>query len=910
LGPVEVLVDGVYRPVTGVRRSAVLAALALEPGRVVSAERLVDLVWSGRPPGTATNTLQRHVSGLRELLGSRTAVLAQGTGYLLTQQDEALETADVTDLQAARRLLTAGQPGDLREALGLWRGPALSGLRGLDWFAAEADRVDDLRNQIELALVQARLADGDHEALVRELEGLSRERPLDEEAHRLLMLALYRCGRQAAALAVYRRVRQSLVDELGIDPNPALRDLEAAILRQDSALEVAARDPEPAAPGGTWVPVPAQLPRTIPVFAGREAQLTQLDQFLRDGQPLAAISGTAGIGKTTLAVHWAHQVAGQFPDGQLYVNLRGYDPGSTPLSADAAVVGFLEALGVRPEGVPATPDTRAALYRSLLAGRTMLVVVDNARDADHVRPLLPGSASCRVVVTSRRELTPLVAIEGARPVAVELLDRTEALELLLRRVGERRLAREPVAVEAILDHCAGLPLALSVAAARIASQASRPISALADELRQAALDTFDGGDPVTDVRAVLSWSYRQLSPAAAGLFRLLSVHPGPDFTLPVAASIAGSPVPVVRPLLTELTRAHLLTVRTSRYSHHAIMREYAYEVLLATDDDRTRTEAVRRVVDHYLHSVLAADRLMMPHRESVTPAPMAEDVAPEQPEDDFAAMDWFADEHEALLALVRDAYEAGLPAQAWQLAWALSTYLTRRGRWHDLVAAQEVALRAHEQIDDPNGASRTRGLIARGLIQLHRFEEAARHLRTALELVTDPVLHPYVELDLARALNLLDRPEEALVCAERAAGRFAEIDHPVGQARSFNAVGWYKVHCGRSAEALDDCARALALLEHVPDEAARALVMDTMGLALHRLGRLDEAIDWHGQGARLHRALGEENTEAWSLTHLGDVYRDSGRPEEARSCWERALEILDRHADPDADGVRERLRGP
>ncbi len=494
LGPVDVTIDGTPRPVAGRRRAAVLAALALQPGRVISADRLADLVWGDDAPTTAANTLQSHVSYLRRLLGGRDTIRARHPGYLLDLG------AEPTDVSAAERLIRqAEQSGDrdraarlLQAAIGLWRGLPLEDLAG---FEREAQGLDQLQQRAQRALVDVRLALGEHAALIGELTELSRQQPLDEDVHARLMLALYRTGRQAEALDTFRRLRRTLADDLGLDPGPAVRELESAILRQDPVLDL------PVPPGSAET-VPAQLPLAVAAFAGRHRELARLDELLAgpgNGTPavvISAVSGTAGVGKTALAVRWAHRVADRFPDGQLYVDLRGFDPGAPMLDPAEALRGFLTAFGTPPERIPAGLNSRAGLYRSLLAGKRVLVLLDNARDVDQVRPLLPGSAGCLVVVTSRNRLTPLLAIEGARPLTLDILSVPEARDLVTQRLGRARTSTEPEAVDEIVARCARLPLALAIACARAAAYPEFPLAKVAGELRDAAgpLDAFDGGD--------------------------------------------------------------------------------------------------------------------------------------------------------------------------------------------------------------------------------------------------------------------------------------------------------------------------------------------------------------------------------------------------------------------------------
>jgi len=515
LGPVDVVVDGRPRPVRGLRRQAVLATLALHSGEVVSTGKLADVVWGKTAPPTAANTLQSHMSFLRSVLGSRAAILARPPGYVLDLGD------DHTDVQLAEQFLRQGtQSADpvrgtrlLQDALALWRGQPLADVAGLEWLEEQAERLDLLGVRVKRALLTARLAAGEHAQLVPDLEQMAADHRLDEQIHAELMLALYRSARQADALAAYQRLRRTLSEELGIDPGQPLRDLEVAILRQDPALDAPAPVSLTARPA---VPVPAQLPPAVPAFIGRDTELASLDALLpatvqaTAAGPatvvIAALSGTAGVGKTALAVHWAHRAAAQFPDGQLYVNLGGFDPGGAAMQPSEALRGFLDALGVSAARIPESLSAQAGLYRSLLAGKRVLVVLDNAKDAGQARPLLPGSPGSLAIVTSRNQLTGLVATDGASALTLDLLGSADARRLLASRLGSRRVAGEPEAVDVIIAGCARLPLALTIAAARAAASPGFPLAVLATELREAtrALDPLNGGDPATDVRAVFS----------------------------------------------------------------------------------------------------------------------------------------------------------------------------------------------------------------------------------------------------------------------------------------------------------------------------------------------------------------------------------------------------------------------
>jgi hypothetical protein len=546
----------------------------------------------------------------------------------------------------------------------------------------------------------------------------------------------------------YRRLRHR-------DASTDLSRLVGELATTDEELGAAARRQ-----GG----VPQQLPAATAHFAGRAGELATLTRLLRGRADtggtvvISAVSGTAGVGKTALAVHWAHQVADRFPDGQLYVNLRGFDPGGQVMAPAEAVRRFLDALQVPPERIPVELDAQAALYRSQLAGKRMLVVLDNARDAEQVRPLLPGTPTALVVVTSRNRLSSLVAVDGAHSLMLDLLTEGEARELLAGRLGPDRVAAEPDAVEQIIACCVRLPLALSIAGAR-AEQSGFPLAALAAELDKASgrLDVLDAGDAVSQVRAVFSWSYTALPPAARRLFRLLGLHPGPDISAAATASLAAVPPAATRQLLAELVRANLLTEHTPcRYTLHDLLRAYATDLAHTHDPTDHRRATVGRILDHYLHTAHTANRLLDPTRDPITLAlaPPGPGVAPEQPADDGQALAWLTTEHPVLLAAVRQAAGAGFDTHTWQLTWTLHTFLNRRGHWRDLTTTWQTALPAARRLDHPA----TQAHAHRGLAWAHAAGNptAARTAwQHALDILTD-LNHP--DADSVRAkLHSLDQ---------------------------------------------------------------------------------------------------------------------------------------------------------
>ncbi|MEJ3748542.1 tetratricopeptide repeat protein [Actinomycetes bacterium KLBMP 9797] len=632
---------------------------------------------------------------------------------------------------------------------------------------------------------------------------------------------------------------------------------------------------------------------------------------------MVVISGTAGVGKTALAVHWAHRVRERFPDGQLYVNLRGFDPAGPPMSPEEVVRGFLDALGVPAERVPPSPDGRTARYRSLLDGKRILVVLDNARDAEQVRPLLPAAATAMTIVTSRNQLTSLLAVEGAHPLTLDVLSAAGARDLLTRRLGAARITAEPAAVHAIVRACARLPLALSIVAAR-AQQSGFPLAALAAELgtTDQSLDALDGGDAASDVRAVFSWSLAAVSPPAARLFRLLGLHPGPDVAVSAAASLGGHPVPVARRLLTELARASLLAEATpGRYACHDLLRVYAGDLTAATDPADERRAATARLLDHYTHTADAADLLLNPHREPVQiplRPPVAGAIAASLADADTAAS-WLAAERHALLAAVRHAADAGFDAQAWQLARALNSFLFRWGHWRDMVAAWRPALAAAERLGDLPARAEAHRDLGHAATMLGGYADADTQLRRALDLFDqagDQAGQARTQHNLAYLYERQDKLERALRHAQQALALHRATGRDRGQAVALNAVGWCHLRLGDHAQALVHCQEALTLYQRIGNRRGQAAAWDSIGFAHHHLGHHALAAECYEQGLTLARELGDRYTQADILTHLGDTQEAAGARATARATRAQALTILTELDHPDAARLRARLYPP
>ncbi|HEV2374138.1 MAG TPA: BTAD domain-containing putative transcriptional regulator [Streptosporangiaceae bacterium] len=810
LGNLEVHADGCRLAVGGPREQKVLATLLLNAGRLVPLPRLVDMVWEADPPVSAAKQVRNSVSTLRQLLkadGPGPVIATDGAGYRL-DMNGALLDAQVFETQAAQAATaaSAGRCAEaarlLRSALDLWRGPALAGLPGHAMEAA-AVSLDQRRLAVAETYCDHLLTLGRDREAAAELTSLVASHPLREKAVAQLMLALYRDGQRADALALYQDTRSALADQLGLDPGPGLQQLHQRILAADPGLQV----PEPGqdkagAVGQARLAGPQQLPGAPPKFTGRGEELDTLAGLLAGhGQAggtvlVSAIGGTAGIGKTALAVHWAHRVAGHFPDGQLFVNLRGFGPSGTPMQPAEALRGFLTALGVPTERIPAGLEEQAALYRTLLAGKKMLIVLDNARETAQVRPLLPGSSGCLVVVTSRSQLGQLVAVDGAHPVNLGLLTEAEARQLLADRLGDERTAAEPGPVDELISLCSRLPLALCIAAARAATRPGFPLAALAAEMRDTRhrLNTLEIGDDAS-VRAAFSWSYRQLSDPAARMFRLLGLHLGPDISVPAAASLAGMTDELTRQALAELARAHLLAEHMpGRFAFHDLLRDYAAEQAEAGETEAERHAATARLLDHYLHTAHAAALLLFPARNPLMLGDRHPAVRPEYLCSDSQALAWFEAEQHVLLAAVTLASGAGFSQHVWQIAWTLANFLDRRSRWHDWQSIQLTALAAARQAGDMTGQAHACSLLGRAAIRLGHYDEACEHLHNALALfrsLSDRPACAHTYLDLGWVATKQGRHGDALAPILRALELYRSAGHEMGEALTLANLGWH-----------------------------------------------------------------------------------------------------------------------
>jgi tetratricopeptide (TPR) repeat protein len=816
-------------------------------------------------------------------MGKVTIVRRSG-GYILVA--DATETT--LDLERFRDLCARGRGDELKavrsftEALSLWRGEALTGLDG-EWVRAERERLEQERLAAEHDLVDARLRAGDGRELVAELSARAVRHPLDERVAGQYLLVLHRSGRTTDALEYYRQLRARLVEEMGADPGAALQELHRQILTADPRLLAA-----PTSTALVTAPAEPMRPRQLPAapgpFVGRQDELHRLGT-LTPGT-VTVIAGAGGIGKTWLALHWAHRHVDRFPDGQLFVDLRGFSPDATPMDPAVALRGFLDALGVNTAALPGDPHAQAALLRSLVADRRMLLVLDNAGPyTAQVTPLLPGGAACAVVVTSRQHLPGLITGHGARHLAVDVLPEDEAMALLTERLGADV---DPGPVHELVTLCGGYPLALGIVASLARTRSHVPLAALADELRDSGLSALDDDDPAASLPTVLSWSRHALTPDQDRLFVLLALGPGADIGLHAAASLAGLPPPRTATLLRGLERASLIT-RTAdgRYAVHDLVSAYAAS---AGPPDGA---ALRRVLDFYLHTAHHADRLMDDaHRTPVHLAPPSLGTHVEPLPDARSAMAWFDREHPTLLAAQYAATRHGAHDIAWSLAPALNRFLHRRGHRAERLAVWRAAAEAAIHLSDHARLLALRHLgSACATVGLR--DEAFEHLTHAIRLAEqhdDPDQQGHAHQALARLLGRTDQ-RLALQHTTRALTLFLGLDKPLCQAHGHNAVAWYTAQLGDHDTARHHLHAALLLHRDHPNPTGEANTLDSLGYVEHATGNHHRAIDLYRQALTLRRAAGNAHDSASTLHHLGHPLAALGHHTEAREAWQGAREL-------------------
>jgi DNA-binding SARP family transcriptional activator/tetratricopeptide (TPR) repeat protein len=897
-----------------------LGLLLLEAGRVVPAERLVDLLWRDTPPATGRRTVHTYVARLRGRLAPfGVRIVTRGSGYVIDIDPKWVDVHRfLAEVAAAREVTDPGERATaLAKALTLWRGPLMAGVADEELVQRLGDGLEETRLGAVESGLEARLEAGQHGEVVGTLTDLVKSYPTREQLAGLLMLALYRCGRSADAVAVYREVRRNLVEELGLEPSDELQRLHRQIL--GNAPELAAP------PARTAQDRPGQdhslrrfLPRDVPDFTGRAADLARLDALAEEQPPgaaavvISAIAGLAGVGKTALAIRWAHAVAPRFPDGQLYVNLRGYDR-DAPMQPIEALGRLLRSLGVPPHGVPADPDEASALYRSRLADQRMLVLLDNAASAEQVRPLLPSSPHSLVVVTSRDDLAGLIARDGARRLTLDLMSTAEAVVLLGRIIGEERAAAESDAARRLAETCGLLPLAVRIAAANLLGRPEASIAEAVDELRgdrlaALAIET----DPGTGLRAVFDQSYRSLSEAGRRVFGLLGLAPGEDIGAAAVASLAGLPVDDVEHLLDALARASLVNHTDSdRFTLHDLVREYARSCALRDETDSERRAAVHRLLDHHLRAGHAAALQLGPSRDPISLPPAVPGTIHIDSADHEQALGWFTVEHRPLLALLDLAAEQEeFRPYGWRLAWTMSDFFDWQGHWRDWAHTHEVALRAITGTDDREGQAQGHRGLGRANVRLGRFDVAVEEFAAALGWfgqLDDRSGQAHVHLDLAWMCDSQSRYAQASDHADRALALFRTIGNTSKEAHSLAAIGWYAARQGDYEECRRHLVEALALYQRNGDQHGEATASESLGYAYHHLGRHADAVRQYNHALDLCQSTGDRYGETVVLDRLGDVRRDMGALDAARDAWTRAADILEDLGNDESHRVRAKL---
>ncbi|MFL4910000.1 BTAD domain-containing putative transcriptional regulator [Streptomyces sp. MMS24-I2-30] len=905
LGPFAVRRDGAEVPLGPPQQRALFAALVLARGVPLSATTLAAGIWDGEAPASAVAVIRKYVHHLRRLLGGELTITSSRRGYALTLAPGMLDADDFSRaVHAADRARAAGDldtaGGRLREALALWRGPALTGVTG-----PGADQHRPVLDGQHLAALRSRLEIdlelGREQRILPELRSLADAHPLDEHLRLLLMTALYRCGRQAEAIASYQECLKLLRDDLGVDPDPRLRELYGRILHADETpLPTSAVPSVPAQPPTPVVPsVPAQLPAPSAAFVGRAKELERMEA-LSDGG-VVVISGMAGVGKTTLALHGAHRIAERFGDGHLYADLHGFGPGREPTPPGEILDRFLQALGVAPADVPDDLAVRAGLFRTLTTGRRLLILLDNAAGADQVRDLLPGAGPGLVVITSRGTLPTLLARVGARLLALRPPKDEEALALLAARVGTDRTRAEPVAAREIVAGTGGLPLALAVVAARAVAQEHLPLSAIAAELHDAhgTLDAFGGAG---DVRAVLSWSYRALEPAAADALRVLGTHPGPDVTVAAAASMLALPERHTRALLRALVEAALLVEhRTGRFAAHDLVRAFASE--LPWPGDQERREAVHRLLDHHLHTAEQAMAAVFTGRPRIALPPALPGVVVSAPPPNAAL--WFVDEHPTLLAAHDLAHRDGFDGHSWRLAWALRDFFSRHGLWHHLQTSQHLGLAAARRLGDRLAEAHSRRGLALVESNMGRYSAAREQLREAAGAFEAAGAKEFLAETYRFEIWVLDRAaehESQLKSAQDLLDLYPLASGARHRAWALNAVSWSQVRLGRFGPALEHAEAALALGDGLGPYSL-ADTLHTLGSAQAGLGDHEAAQRSFTRSADSYLRLGAHAHAVVALRALGDVHRDAGRRDLADAAYRRALAVAEETDDPRAAAI-------
>ncbi|MET7998336.1 BTAD domain-containing putative transcriptional regulator [Amycolatopsis sp. NPDC005232] len=900
MGDVEVFRDGAPHPVGSTGPRSALVALVLDSGHPVSIEELIARVWGQSAPNSARSTLHSYFSRLRGALAGEYQIVRRGTAYVL---DVPPEQVDVHRFrQLANRARQSQRPDEtlplIDEGLGLWHGEPLSGMES-PWLAATRTTLCAERNEMLLDRTDLHLQLGHHAQILPELSVRAGAHPFDERLAGQLMLALHGCGRQADALVHFQTTKAQLVEELGVDPGAQLRAVYEAVLRDEPAtkrntsLQVARASAEP--PGETTLPtpVPRQLPAAPRSFTSRKLELSALSTSLA---PVSVIVGPGGVGKTSLALHWGQAQAERFPDGQLFIDLRGFDPAVDRMKPDAALQAFITALGTPAAAIPEDPATMSGLFRSVTADRRLLIVLDNALDVDQVTPLLPGHPGCAVVITSRNRLTRLVTGHDAQLISLDVLDEADSYDLLVNRLGEPRAAAEPAAVARLVDACAGLPLALSIVIGRAHEHPDFSLTSLADELVDATstLNALEV-DPDLGIRAVFTPSVAALPEEPAMLLRLLSLVPGPHIALDAAASLSGKTYAATRATLRALECASLVQQhQPGRYRLHDLVRAFAQEQAQDRMDEPSRTAALERIIGYYLHTLISAIGFTDPGPPPITPPPLPAGCAPVSLRDADGARRWFAAEADTIAAVQAKAEELGRHEAVWQLAWGMSTFFSVRGELHDLVHTWEKALAAAENLGDTAARILSRRQLAMAMTRLGHHARALEYVTEAIEIAQQ------TNHDIEQSLNWMCKfeielrqglSEEALKTISTAwsvaSGQPAAIRIRIGNSFAFTLT-----QLGRYGEAREKLEASCLLMEDANAHLMTASMLDTLAHICLGEGRLEEAVGHLEEAAVLMTT--EPFALADTLVTLGKTYRELNRHDDAVRNLGRAVDMFRR----------------
>ncbi|MCA1194758.1 MULTISPECIES: BTAD domain-containing putative transcriptional regulator [unclassified Saccharopolyspora] len=934
LGPLEVRLDGEPLRLGSASVRGAFACLLMEPNQLVSIDRLIDTLWGDEPPATARTIVHGYISRIRRLLHGhgdpdapgRPEVLTRSPGYLLRIDPERV------DAHRARKLINDAHGKDaaaraelLTEALQLWRGPVLSGIAAERLHQSVGTNLDELRLLALEERIASELELGRHHRLVIELSALVDQHPLRERLTYLLMLAGYRSGNRAEAQARYHALRERLSHELGIDPGPEVRTLYERLLRDDEALLSGTQrqaDREVAPVG----PVPAELPPAVAGFVGREREMAVLDRMIErdrgDTTMLAVLTGTAGVGKSAVAITWAHRVATAFPDGQLYASLRGFDSERAPLSPGEALTSMLKTLGVAADAIPVDLDDRAALYRSLLADRRVLVLLDNARDSEQVRPLVPSSSRSLVLVTSRRRLDGLVVRSGARVLPLETLPTESAVALLDRAGGIDGSAAEPEATRALAELCGGLPLALRIAAARLAANPARGVASLVRELTDEGnrLHALDIDDADTSVRRAFDISYRNLHPVHASTFRRLGLVPGHTFTAHAVAAVCETDPPAAYRRLRALALAHLVTEpEPDRFGMHDLLRLYARELLTAPDGPDARPEhaglaerdekAFTRLLHYYLVVADHARRFLRPARDDLD---LSGDSTIEQPEirNRTEALAWFDSEWPNLVAAVRAAHAHGLHEYAWRLVRCQFNYLVVRCPWEDWIQIYTVGLESARLAADPVGQVLMPAGLGVAYARTGEHDEALAHYADSYRCAVatgSPGWLAMAQVNMGAVLFRMKRFAEAQVHCRDALRAYRTLGDRYREAGALNNLAQVEQANGRLAEALEHLLEAEVMYREADDLETLAMVLNNCGEVSIELGRLDDGEGYHHEALDVAQRCGSAMHQASAYLGLGDVAVSRGDRSVARTRWETALSIYETGGSPRAAQAKARL---